>query len=109
LEEGMNENGAMIYEKEGEHVNAMLSWWPQNEAIVGFLNAWQISGDRKFLDAAVRTWEWIKTCMIDREYGEWYGMVNPDGTPQKNGAKADQWRCPYHNSRMGFEVMTRFP
>jgi len=109
LEEGMNESGAMIYEKEGEHVHAMLSWWPQNEAVVGFLNAWQISGDKKFLDAAVRTWDWIKIYMIDREYGEWYGMVNPDGTPQKNGVKADQWRCPYHNGRMGFEVMTRFP
>jgi mannobiose 2-epimerase len=109
LEEGMDEKGAMIYEKSGDHVNAMLSWWPQNEAVVGFLNAWHISGDKKFLDAAVRNWEWIKTYMIDREYGEWYGNVNPDGTPQRNGVKADQWRCPYHNGRMGFEVMTRFP
>ena len=107
LEEGMDENGAMMYEKSGDHLNAMLQWWTQNETVVGFLNAWQISGDRKFLDAAVRNWEWIKTYMIDYEYGEWYGNVNPDGTPRRNGVKADQWRCPYHNSRMGFEVMTR--
>jgi hypothetical protein len=39
----------------------------------------------------------------------WHIGVNPDGTPQKNRVKADQWRRPYHNSRMGFEVMTRFP
>jgi len=57
----------------------------------------------------VRNWEWIKTYMIDREYGEWYGNVNTDGVPRRNGVKADQWRCPYHNSRMGFEVMMRFP
>ena len=109
LEQGINENGAMIYEKSGDHMNDNLSWWPQAETVVGCLNAWQISGERKFLDAAVRTWEWIKTCMIDREYGEWYIGINPDGTPQKNRVKADQWRCPYHNSRMGFEVMARFP
>jgi len=109
IKEGIDKNGAMMYEKSGDHLNDNLSWWPQNETVVGCLNAWQISGDRKFLDAAVRTWEWIKTYMIDYEYGEWYIGVNPDGTPQKNRVKADQWRCPYHNSRMGLEVMARFP
>jgi mannobiose 2-epimerase len=109
LEQGMDEKGAMMSDKEGEHLSTNLSWWVQSEAVVGFLNAWHISGDRKFLDAAVRTWDWIKEYMIDREHGEWYGGVSPDGTPRRNGVKADQWRCPYHNSRMGFEVMTRIP
>ena len=109
LEEGIDEKGAMMSDRVGDHLNNNLSWWQQAEAVVGFLNAWQISGDRKFLDAAVRNWEWIKTYMIDREFGEWYGNVNAEGAPRKNGVKADQWRCPYHNCRMGFEVMTRFP
>ena len=109
LEQGINESGAMMGEKEGDRLSTGLTWWGQAETVVGCLNAWQISGDKKFLDAAVREWEWIKTYMIDREYGEWYGNVNADGTPRRNGVKADQWRCPYHNSRMGFEVMTRFP
>ena len=109
LKEGIDEKGAMMYEKSGDRLMDYLSWWPQAETVVGSLNAWHLSGDKKFLDAAVRMWEWIKTYMIDYEYGEWYGTVNADGTQQKNGVKADQWRCPYHNSRMGFEVMTRFP
>jgi mannobiose 2-epimerase len=109
LEEGIDANGAMMYEKSGDHLYADLEWWTQAETVLGCLNAWQISGDRKFLDAAVRTWEWIKNNLIDHEYGEWYSNVFPDGTPQKNRVKANQWRCPYHNSRMGFEVMTRFP
>ncbi|MDR1259287.1 MAG: AGE family epimerase/isomerase [Tannerellaceae bacterium] len=86
-----------------------LEWWPQAEAVVGFINAWQISGDVKFLDAAVLAWEWTKKYMIDHEYGEWYGNVYEDGSPVPEFAKANQWRCPYHNSRMGFEIMTRFP
>jgi len=109
LEQGIDEKGAMLSDKSGDHVSTNFSWWVQSEAVVGFLNAWQISGDKKFLDAAVRTWEWIKEYMIDREYGEWYGNVNSDGSPRKNGVKADQWRCPYHNSRMGLEVITRIP
>lgn len=109
LEEGIDKNGAMMYEKESDRLNANLDWWPQTETVVGCLNAWQISGDRKFLNAAVHTWEWIKIYMIDREYGEWYGSVNSSGNQMKNRVKADQWRCPYHNSRMGFEIMTRFP
>ena len=109
LEEGVDENGAMRSDKVGDHVSTNFSWWPQNETVVGFLNAWQLSGDRKFLDAAVRNWEWIKTYMIDYENGEWYGSVSADLTPRRNGVKADQWRCPYHNSRMGLEVMIRFP
>ena len=108
LEQGIDKSGGMMYEKTGDHLNADREWWPQAETVVGSLNAWQISGDKKFLDAAVREWNWIKNNMIDREYGEWYSNVYPDGTPQKDRVKADQWRCPYHNSRLGFEVMTRF-
>jgi mannobiose 2-epimerase len=86
-----------------EHVE----WWPQAEAVVGYVNAWQISGDKKFLDAAVKAWDWIKKYVIDYEYGEWYGNIHVDGTPVKTSQKASMWRCPYHNSRMGFEIMSR--
>jgi len=109
LKEGVNEEGGMIYEKSGERLMENFQWWPQAETIVGCLNAWQITGDRKYLDAAALTWEWIKKYMIDYEYGEWYGNLNADMTPRPNDVKADQWRCPYHNGRMGFEVLTRFP
>ena len=111
LEEGVDEKGAMMYDKEDGHYRASLSWWVQSETVVGFLNAWQISGDRKFLDAAVRTWEWIKTYLIDYENGEWYSGGSYSDTPRREGGggKISQFRCPYHNGRMGFEVMTRLP
>jgi mannobiose 2-epimerase len=86
-----------------------LEWWPQAEAVVGFVSARQISGDKKFTDAALLAWEWTKKYMIDHQYGEWYGNVFEDGSPRKDFVKADQWRCPYHNSRMGFEIISRIP
>lgn len=107
LDQGINSEGAMMYEKSGTRLNENLEWWPQTESIVGFLNAWQISGEKKYLGAATRLWNWIKKHMIDYEYGEWYSNIKLDGTPEKTRVKADQWRCPYHNSRMGFEIMTR--
>ncbi|MDR0972728.1 MAG: AGE family epimerase/isomerase [Prevotellaceae bacterium] len=109
LQQGYNAEGGMIYEKSPRELDEHLQWWPQAESVVGQLNAWQISGDKKYLDAAVRSWEYIKKYFIDRQYGEWYQDLHPDGKPYEKEVKADQWRCPYHNSRMGFEVMTRFP
>ncbi|MDR0537279.1 MAG: AGE family epimerase/isomerase [Tannerellaceae bacterium] len=99
--------GAPPRNPEAEKHGERLEWWPQAEAVVGYFNAWQISGEEKYLDAAARAWAWIKKCYIDREFGEWYGNVYADGTPDRKSQKASMWRCPYHNSRMGFEIMTR--
>ena len=109
LEEGIDEHGALMFDKEDGHIRANLSWWVQSETVVGFLNAWQISGDRKFLDAAVRTWEWIKTYMIDYEHGEWYSSASYSATARRENGKVSQFRCPYHNGRMGLEVISRIP
>ena len=49
----------------------------------------------------------IKEHMIDRKYGEWYSGVSEKGVPDLKSPKASMWRCPYHNSRMGFELFTR--
>ena len=108
MNEGLNPDGSMLSEKKGDHVQRNLSWWPQAETVVGFVNAYQLSGDKKFLLGAAKTWDWIKTHMIDREYGEWYGTVLENGTPMQRGEKGSLWRCPYHNSRMGFEIYERF-
>ena len=108
LTEGMNTEGAMIYEKSGEdHYNREISWWVQAEAVVGYINAYEISHDRKFLDAAVGVWNYIKKNMIDNEFGGWYPMLDENGNHDPNGIKGDEWTCPYHNSRMGFEIYRR--
>lgn len=108
LKEGRTAEGAMMYEKNGDHLRADLDWWPQAEAVVGFANAWQISGETKYKEAALQTWEWIKKNMIDYTYGEWYSTVKADGNPVQKALKASMWRCPYHNSRMGMEIYERF-
>ncbi len=84
-------------------------WWVQAEAVVGFINGWQKTGDRKYLDAAMSIWDFIKEKVIDkREGSEWYWLVDKDGNPVKGEPIVEPWKCPYHNGRMCFEVMDRF-
>jgi len=74
---------------------------------VGFLNAYQLSGDRRYFDALLRLWEFIKHYMIDREHGEWFWKVDRNGVPDNSMPKVSAWKCPYHNSRACFEIIDR--
>jgi cellobiose epimerase len=108
LLEGMNPYGAMIYEKEGDdHYRKNISWWVQAEAVVGFLNAYEISRDAEFLSAAFGVWNYIKENMIDRQHGGWYPDLDENGIPRPGRTKGDSWTGPYHNVRMGLEVYER--
>lgn len=106
LAEGLDENGAMMYERSEEGLSRRLSWWPQCETVIGCINAWQLTGDRKYYDAAFRNWNFIKTHFVDNENGGWHKSIKADGTPGSE-PKASTWNCPYHNSRMAFELMSR--
>ena len=44
--------------------------------------------------------------LLDREHGEWYWGLLPDGSPDTVSPKAGFWKCTYHNSRMCLEVLT---
>ncbi|MDD4773205.1 MAG: AGE family epimerase/isomerase [Eubacteriales bacterium] len=109
LTEGLDENcGALADEAiNGKAIHNRKIWWVQAEAVVGFLNAWQSCGEERYLDAAYGIFDYIDHNIIDHEYGEWYHS-GLDFTPEaKNGFKADEWKCPYHNSRMALEVIGR--
>jgi len=106
LAEGLNADGAMRYERTAGGYRDNLSWWPQCETVIGCINAWQITGDRKYFDAAARCWDFIGTHFIDRTHGGWYKGLARDGSPSRE-PKASLWNCPYHNARVGFELRTR--
>lgn len=82
-------------------------WWPQAEAVVGFLNAWQLSGEGRYLTAAEKTWGFIERHLIDRRHGEWFRGVTREGRVIDTFEKVGFWKCPYHNGRMGLEAVSR--
>jgi cellobiose epimerase len=107
-DQALDPDGGLLYEGRGnEIIDSDKHWWPQAEAVVGFLNAYELSGESYFLTASERTWSFIENCIVDRRFGEWYWKVSRDGKPSADKYKVDPWKCPYHNSRACFEVMER--
>lgn len=104
LENGFEANWLMKSESKG--YQKLYHWWPQSEAIVGLINAWQITGNREYLDAAVKCWATTSRYFVDRENGGWHKTIKDDFSPLST-PKASEWNCPYHNSRMGFEISSR--
>ena len=92
-----------------DHNMAVLGkeWWPQAEAVVGFLNAYELSGRDDYLDAALASWRFIEQFVIDHSYGEWYYRVSPEGRPELDLPKVSPWKCPYHNARAALETIER--
>src|SRR5450755_797434 len=112
-EEGLDTDGSIFYEaSHGRLVDPNKHWWAQAEAVVGFYNAWQVSGEEHFRAAAWRAWEYIEDKIVDKIHGEWHAKLKPDGAPWKAEEDADAclvgaWKCPYHNGRVCLEMMSR--
>jgi len=108
VREGMDTDGSLMNEANSKEIfDTDKHWWPQAEAIVGLLNAWEISERQDYFDNAVRVWSFIKNKLIDESHGEWYWRVNRAGVVSFDEDKAGPWKCPYHNGRTAFEVMER--
>ena len=108
MESGIDNDGGLMYEVySGVIKDTDKHWWPQAEAIVGFVNAWQISSDSKYLKKAKMVWEFNKDKIIDWKDGEWWFRVNKVGQPYLQEDKAGPWKCPYHNGRACLEIIKR--
>lgn len=108
LAEGLDEDGGLVYEAGPDGwTETNKDWWPQAEAVVGWLNAYRLTGRDAYLEAAMRVWRFIDRHIIDKEHGEWRWGVDRSGRPLAGRKKVDAWKCPYHNARMGFEATER--
>jgi mannobiose 2-epimerase len=108
LVEAVDTDGALLYEAGPDGITQdHKEWWPQAEAVVGFLNAYEISQETRWLRAAEGVWDFIEAHLVDRTNGEWYRAVTRDRRPFPNGEKAGFWKCPYHNGRACLEIYDR--
>ncbi len=108
VDQGVDSDGGLLYEGDSRGIiDTDKHWWPQAEAVVAFLNAYQLSRQEHFYVAAGRSWEFIEKYIVDHQYGEWFWKVSRAGVPSDKEFKVDPWKCPYHNSRTCFEVMAR--
>ena len=119
--EGVDQDGGLFLESTrfGSHLRTNKHWWPQAENLVGFMNAFEMTGDKKYWEIVKKAWYFIDTHLIDHQYGEWFTkvsrlgvpyLIEPAGDPSpyyRNDWKIDPWKCPYHNGRAMGELVRR--
>lgn len=105
--EGLDQEGGMNYECEKNKVIRDKHWWPQAEAMVGFYNAYQVSGEERWLKKSIASWQFVKNHLKDNSKGEWFWGVDERNAIMQGYDKAGLWKCPYHNGRACMELIRR--
>ncbi len=104
----VSKEGYIFNEREGSCVDKDAIWWVQVEAMVGFMTAYQLSNDSKYLVLIQKIWSYTKEKMIDQRDGaEWHWGINEAGHPLED-PMASNWKSLYHNSRGLIEVVQKW-
>jgi N-acylglucosamine 2-epimerase len=82
-----------------EYWHDMKFWWPQNEAIIATLLAYQLTGDEKYAAWHGLIHDWAYRHFPDRQHGEWYGYLDRRGRVTST-LKGNLWKGPFHLPRM---------
>lgn len=105
---GMDNKQSLFYEADPSGIIITdKDFWVQVEAVIGFINAYQLCGDEKYLKTALDIWKFCEDHLIDRKNGEWFYKVDSKGKVVAECFKVSEWKCPYHNSRACIEIITR--
>ena len=109
LEHGLDTDGGLF--DEGHEAGGIAVpnkvWWVQAEAVVGCVNAYQITGDERYLDTACKVWAYIKREVINEPAGEWFAVGRNSPKEENSHLLCGPWKCPYHNARAAFEICER--
>lgn len=109
LSKGLDKDGGLWYEYnfDEDHLIKEKHWWPQSEAMVGYFNAWQITGKESYLQKSLDSWKFVKNHILNKEKGEWYWGVTDTYSVMEGQDKVGVWKCPYHNTRACMEIIKR--
>ena len=77
----------------------MKLWWPHGEALYALLLAWDLTGREDMAEWYRKVHDYTFHRFPDREYGEWFGYLNRDGSPVWT-AKANGWKGCFHLPRI---------
>ena len=82
-----------------EYWHDMKFWWPQCEAIIATLLAYQLTGDEKYAGWHRMIHEYAHKAFHDEEHGEWFGYLHRDGRVSSL-LKGNHFKGPFHLPRM---------
>ena len=95
--DGPHDGPALVTDKE---------WWQNCEALIGYLDTYERTGDAKYFDAFRKTWLFDKAHFIDPATGEWRQLLHRDGTPIAADL-GNPWKAIYHTGRAMLECKRR--
>ena len=95
--DGMHDGRVVVTDKE---------WWQNFESLTGFLDAYQVIGDERYLEKFYELWEFDHTYFYIEEVGESRQLLQADGTPIITDV-GNQWKCIYHTDRAMIECIGR--
>lgn len=94
-------------DQNGESMKQKSIWWVQAEALVGYLNGYQISGDVRFLGALAAVWNFIQANHKTHRNGEWTWKAHVSDDEPSLDYLGGFWKGPYHNGRAMMELLRR--
>ena len=93
-----------IGEVEVEHTRV---WWVQAETILGFNEAYKLTGEAVWMDRVAQQWDYVKNVISDPRPGsEWFWSTDENGIPTDKPI-VEEWKCPYHNGRMCLRMIEK--
>jgi mannobiose 2-epimerase len=94
------EYGGLFVEgyREGEVTETNKEFWQQAEAMVGFLDAYILTRDEKYLDAFKNVHNFVFTKMINWDQGEWFPLLDRQGNILSD-QMGYNWKSGYHTLR----------
>ena len=100
------ENGGIVYFTDilgfppEQYEHDMKLWWPQNEAAIAALKAYEATNDTKYFDWFDRITQYSFNHFADDVYGEWVGYLHKDNSKQLPMVKGNYFKGPFHLPRM---------
>lgn len=77
---------------------ALKAWWPQAEAMTASLSAYELTGDRRFLDYHRQVDDFTTRCLRDPDYPEWFAYAAVNGR-QVHSYKGSRFKGFFHVPR----------
>jgi len=74
------------------------TWWVQNEALLGMLEMFRLTGEEKYYDAFRKTLDFSEKHQVARE-GGWWATRLADGSPAPDKTRTSPWQGAYHAGR----------
>ncbi|MBN1248931.1 MAG: AGE family epimerase/isomerase [Anaerolineae bacterium] len=106
---GLDHERGGVY-RDGPHDGPPLvrdkEFWQNAEVLVGFLDAFELTGDPRYAEAFLLTWDFVRRHMINHELGEWMTLVSETGEPLV-AAIGSPWKACYHSGRAVYEALRR--